>query len=164
MVRSHYIHTYVLQTLQHFIYVSLHMVLGYIYHGPAPVDQSWVLWESLCIDFVCGIKSSVVVLRPDLGSAYLEVSWGDHSRTYQQNTKRRSPLYLLVAAIEPTPSIFNTRNQQIGETIDQYVTDLRNKANTCEYGNLTDSLIKDRLVCGITSDKPQDYSNNQASH
>ncbi len=43
---------------------------------------------------MCGINSSVVVLRPDLGSAYLEVSWGDHSRTYQQNAKRRSPLYL----------------------------------------------------------------------
>ncbi len=61
--------------------------------------------------------------------------------------------------------IFNTRNQLIGETIDQYVTDLRNKVNTSEYGNITDSLIKDCLVCGITSDKPdQDYSNNQASH
>ena len=49
--------------------------------------------------------------------------------------------------------VFNTRNQQPGETIDQYVTDLRNKANTCEFGELTESLIKDRIVCGIASDK-----------
>ena len=41
--------------------------------------------------------------------------------------------------------VFNTRNQQPGETIDQYVTDLRNKAKTCEFGELTESLIKDRI-------------------
>ena len=29
--------------------------------------------------------------------------------------------------------VFNTRIQQLGETIDQYVTDLRNKAKTCEF-------------------------------
>ena len=49
--------------------------------------------------------------------------------------------------------VFNTRIQQPGETIDQYVTDLRNKAKTCEFGDLTESLIKDRVVCGVVSDK-----------
>ena len=49
--------------------------------------------------------------------------------------------------------VFNTRNQQIGETIDQYVTDLKTKAKTCEFGTLTDSLIRDRIVCGIINDQ-----------
>ena len=49
--------------------------------------------------------------------------------------------------------VFNTRNQQPGESIDQYVTDLQNKAKTCEFGALLESLIKDRLVCGVISDK-----------
>ena len=49
--------------------------------------------------------------------------------------------------------VFNTRNQQPGESIDQYVIDLRNKAKTCEFGALLESLIKDRLVCGVISDK-----------
>ena len=48
--------------------------------------------------------------------------------------------------------LFNTRNQQPGETIDQYVTDLRTKAKTCEFGTLSDSLIRDRIVGGIISD------------
>ena len=39
--------------------------------------------------------------------------------------------------------VFNTQNQQIGETIDQYVTDLKTKAKTCEFGTLTDRLIRD---------------------
>ena len=49
--------------------------------------------------------------------------------------------------------VFNTRNQQMGETIDQYVTDLRTKARSCEFGELHDSLIRDRIICGIICDK-----------
>lgn len=49
--------------------------------------------------------------------------------------------------------VFNTRNQHPDETIDQYVTDLYNKAKTHEFGGLTESLIKDRFVCGVLSDK-----------
>ena len=49
--------------------------------------------------------------------------------------------------------VFNTRNQQLGETIDQYVTDLRTKARSCEFGKLRDSLIRDRIICGIICDK-----------
>ena len=49
--------------------------------------------------------------------------------------------------------VFNTRNQREDETIDQYVTDLKKKAQTCEFRDLKDSLICDRIVCGIRSDK-----------
>ena len=49
--------------------------------------------------------------------------------------------------------VFNTRNQQPSETIDQYITDLKTKAKSCEFGVLTDSLIKGRIVCGITDDQ-----------
>ena len=48
--------------------------------------------------------------------------------------------------------VFNTRAQKSGETIDEYVTDLRSKARTCEFGDLMDSLIRDRIVCGIEDD------------
>ena len=49
--------------------------------------------------------------------------------------------------------MFNTSNQHVGETIDQYVTDLKTKVRSCEFGVLTDSLIKDRIVCGIIDDR-----------
>ena len=48
---------------------------------------------------------------------------------------------------------FNTRNQQVGETIDQYVTDLKMKAQTSKFANLKDSLICDHIVCGIICDR-----------
>ena len=48
---------------------------------------------------------------------------------------------------------FNTRNQQPGETIDQYVTDLKTKAQTCEFAELKDGLIRDRIICDINCDR-----------
>ncbi|KAK6166970.1 hypothetical protein SNE40_022164 [Patella caerulea] len=49
--------------------------------------------------------------------------------------------------------IFNIRSQKVGESFDQYFSDLRNKAKNCEFGELCDSLIRDRIVCGILSDQ-----------
>ena len=44
---------------------------------------------------------------------------------------------------------FFMRSQEPNENIDQYVTELRSLAASCDFGNLRDSLIKDRIVCGI---------------
>jgi hypothetical protein len=48
--------------------------------------------------------------------------------------------------------IFNSRMQQPGESFDQYVTDLRLKVKTCEYGTMADEMIKDRIVVGVQCD------------
>ena len=44
---------------------------------------------------------------------------------------------------------FFTRSQHENETIDQYATELRNRAQSCEFGDLTNSLIQDRIICGM---------------
>ena len=44
---------------------------------------------------------------------------------------------------------FNRRNQLQGETAEQYITTLYRLAETCEYGELTSQMIRDRLVVGI---------------
>jgi hypothetical protein len=48
---------------------------------------------------------------------------------------------------------FNSRLQQEGESFDIFITDLKTKASTCEFGELRDSLIKDRIVYGIKDDR-----------
>lgn len=48
--------------------------------------------------------------------------------------------------------LFNTRIQQEGETVDNFVKALRILAKTCDYADLTEGLIKDRIVAGIISD------------
>lgn len=47
---------------------------------------------------------------------------------------------------------FSTRTQKEGEPVDAFVTELRQKASVCEFGELKDSLIRYRIVCGIRSD------------
>ena len=44
---------------------------------------------------------------------------------------------------------FNCRQQGAGESIDAYVAALRSLAQTCNYGDLEDSLLRDRVVIGI---------------
>lgn len=46
---------------------------------------------------------------------------------------------------------FFMRDQGIDETVDKYVTDLRVLASICNFGQLKDSLIKDRIVCGTNN-------------
>ncbi|KAL1467698.1 hypothetical protein MTO96_025962, partial [Rhipicephalus appendiculatus] len=41
---------------------------------------------------------------------------------------------------------FNTRTQQDGESVEDFVTALHEVASTCDYGDLCEDLIRDRLV------------------
>lgn len=45
--------------------------------------------------------------------------------------------------------IFNQRNQEEGESIDAYVTALRKLAKTCNFGDMEDRMLRDRLVIGV---------------
>ena len=61
----------------------------------------------------------------------------------------------LEAHLSPKPLIiaeryrFHKRDQRSGETIAQYIADLRRLARHCEYGNHLEDALRDRLVCGI---------------
>ena len=44
---------------------------------------------------------------------------------------------------------FNKRNQQSGETAEEYIVALYDLVNNCNYGALREEMIKDRLVVGI---------------
>lgn len=48
--------------------------------------------------------------------------------------------------------IFGCCKQDEGESIDTFVTRLREKAASCEYGALRDDLIRDKLVLGIANE------------
>ena len=44
---------------------------------------------------------------------------------------------------------FNRRSQQSGETAEQYIMSLYDLAEHCEYGDMKEEMIRDRLVVGI---------------
>ena len=47
------------------------------------------------------------------------------------------------------PAQFNQRNQLSGETAEQYIITQDNLAEFCDYGDLKNKMIRDRLIVGI---------------
>ena len=48
---------------------------------------------------------------------------------------------------------FNLRKQEEGELVDSFITSLYKLAEHCNYGNLRDDLIRDRIVIGVRDTK-----------
>lgn len=44
---------------------------------------------------------------------------------------------------------FNQRNQERGESVEVFITALHQAADSCEFGDMKDQMIRDRLVVGI---------------
>jgi hypothetical protein len=49
--------------------------------------------------------------------------------------------------------IFRQRQQNQGETVNQFVSALKKLANTCNFGDAKDSVIRDQLVAGLLPDE-----------
>ena len=49
--------------------------------------------------------------------------------------------------------IFNKRVQDAGESIDHFITDIIKLAEHCQYGELKDDLVRDKLVSGVRDNK-----------
>ncbi len=49
--------------------------------------------------------------------------------------------------------VFRSRVQRDGENCEQFITDLKIKSQTCNFGALKDSLIRDQIVIGISDKK-----------
>ena len=69
--------------------------------------------------------------------------------TYDHLKKAFKDYYAPLRSVTLLRHKFNTRNQHEGESIEDYVTELRQLAKDCEFGDLLDGLIKDRIVCGL---------------
>jgi len=56
---------------------------------------------------------------------------------------------------KPSPIVkryeFNSRCQREGESIATYVAELRKTAEHCDYGAVLNDMLRDRLVCGMSS-------------
>ena len=51
---------------------------------------------------------------------------------------------------------FFSRSQHAGETVEAYITALYKLSSICNFGTMTERLIKDRLVIGIRDDKARE--------
>lgn len=80
---------------------------------------------------------------------------GNLSENWKIWIKKIELFLTIVSQEKPTlhRHVFFMRSQGQTESIDAYVTDLKNKAEDCEFGELRESLVRDRIVCGIKDDQ-----------
>ena len=61
--------------------------------------------------------------------------------------------------LEPKPLLiaeryrFHKRDQREGESITQYIAELKKLASTCDFGAFLSDSLRDRLVCGLTNEQ-----------
>ena len=70
-------------------------------------------------------------------------------------------VWTLKRHFEPKPLIiaerfyFHRRNQNMGESVADYVAELRRLSIKCEFGDFLDEALRDRFVCGLRSETIQ---------
>ncbi|CAG4932714.1 unnamed protein product [Parnassius apollo] len=101
--------------------------------GPAVRAEAWRQWRRL---FEVFLKVSGVSKKPKEIQASLLVN--------------------LIGSATVTRFKFFSRNQENGENIDQYVTALRVLSRKCDFGDLHESLLRDKIVCGIVNNTVRD--------
>lgn len=50
---------------------------------------------------------------------------------------------------------FNKRDQKQGETIAEYIVELKTMAQSCDFGNFLDRALRDRFICGVSNESIQ---------
>lgn len=134
--------------------------------GPLRMDgnvaENWRKWKQRWVLYAkaSGVDSKdeetqCAVLLHTIGEEALEV-YDTFTFTEAEENKIEPLVAKLEAYCAPKKNVTYERYlffscTQNGRPIDAFVTDLRTKAKTCEFGTLNDSLIKDRIVCGIDS-------------
>lgn len=58
---------------------------------------------------------------------------------------------------------FNKRNQRKGESLAQYIVELKSMAQLCDFGDFLDRALKDRFICGISNESIQSKLFNDSS-
>ena len=73
----------------------------------------------------------------------------DDRKTYADVKRKFDAFFKVRRNIIFERARFNRRNQQPGESAEQYIMVLYGLAASCEYGTLESEMIRDRLVVGI---------------
>ena len=126
--------------------------------------ENWRIFEQEYNVFVLAAYDD----KPDKVKAYVllnlagaEAIERERSFTYEPTESREDPECLnrtFRDICNPRTNIilerhrFNCRVQQPGESIQTFLSDLKIRSISCQYGELADSLIRDRIVTGIIND------------
>ena len=88
------------------------------------------------------------IAGPDALEVYNTFTWEDENDKNKANkTLEKFEAYCIPRKkVTWQRHLFNTRNQSSDKSFDQYLTDLKTKAQSCEFNDLKDSLIRESFV------------------
>ena len=73
----------------------------------------------------------------------------EQSNSYDRVKQRFQDFFYVRPNVIYERAKFNLRKQEVGESVDDFLTSLHTLVETCNYGNLRDEMIRDRIVVGI---------------
>lgn len=92
-------------------------------------------------------KDKLITKR--LNEENVEIVETDFSQDYKKVLQEFDSYAAEKKSLTGCREIFNQRNQKEKEPFQNWLTDLKNLVKSCEYKELTDSMIKDRIVWGV---------------
>ena len=124
--------------------------------------EEWLIFKQQHSDYklICGIdakpkKYQAAVFRSCLGKEELKI----YNSLVYEGEEDKDDVDLIIKKLDAyiigeTNEIyerfkFNKREQKEDESVDTYVTALKELIRSCSYGDLSDSLLRDRIVIGI---------------
>lgn len=120
--------------------------------------SDWSKWRKRFERFasISGLRGKSEIQQID---AFLYIMGDESENIMMQFPVKPTTLEMMIQAFnnyfEPRANIiferylFNTRIQEEGESVDAFITSLHTLAENCQYGNLKDELIRDRIVVGV---------------
>ncbi|XP_028177079.1 uncharacterized protein LOC135088230 [Ostrinia nubilalis] len=122
------------------------------------ISKEWEKWKSAFMIYfdACEMnkkdpKVQICIFLHIVGEQCRELydQFKDQCKDITSLIKKYDELFLLKKNLTVQRHHFFTRDQLDGETIDQYSLELRKLASKCEFKDLLDDLIRDRLICGL---------------
>ena len=89
------------------------------------------------------------VMVKDCLQIFLNLNFGDEEITITSLLSALQDYFLPKRNIVYEMYVFNSCIQTPEESVDGYVNRLRKLASSCQFGTLTEEMIRDRLVIGI---------------
>ena len=88
---------------------------------------------------------------PSALKVYYSLNFGDEGQRYDIDVVLRKMTEFCQGVVSETYEryLFNTRSQEENESVDEFYSALLALSKNCAFGELTSSLIKDRVIVGI---------------
>ncbi|CAN7949222.1 unnamed protein product [Ixodes hexagonus] len=94
------------------------------------------------------------VAGPDAIEVYNTFTFAPDEKQDYQTVQKKFENYRMPRKYETYERyVFRSQKQESGEPFEQFVRELQLKVKSCNFSTLSDSMVRDQMVCGVTDKK-----------